>query len=91
MEVLTLECTAQKIFTTKIINQSESEIGWPVKNVEDLLIVVIPAQLRDLIKQGEQHRVELQVKPILYYLSWILLLSVKVSHKQSALQRNVWK
>ena len=43
--------------------------GLPVKNVENLLVVIVPAQLGDLVQQREQHRVELQVEPKEGYLS----------------------
>ena len=45
--------------------------GLPVENVENLLVVIVPAQLGDLVQQREQHRVELKVEPMEGYLSTI--------------------
>ena len=40
-----------------------------MENVENLLVVIVPAQLGDLVQQREQHRVELKVEPMEGYLS----------------------
>ena len=40
-----------------------------MENVENLLVVIVPAQLGDLVQQREQHRVELKGEPMEGYLS----------------------
>jgi len=35
----------------------------PMKDVEHFFVVVVPAEAGDLVQQGEQNRVELQVEP----------------------------